>query len=188
MNTNFARQDRVSTLWILLLTLTSTATTLALGCAMPFAALAALAALYLRQRDGLILLLLAWSANQAVGFGLMNYPHDPKTLAWGIGLATAAIGSGVSAYAALARLPHLAPVLRTGAAFIAAFVAFKAVVLVWALVLGGVGTTLSPFYASRQFVRDGAILVGLLALYRAVVWAGLPKPIVPSKSAWQVAA
>ena len=86
MNTNFARQDRVSTLWILLLTLTSTATTLALGCAMPFAALAALAALHLRQRDGLILLGLAWVANQAVGFGLMGYPHDPRTIAWGVGL------------------------------------------------------------------------------------------------------
>ncbi len=188
MNTNFARQDRVSTLWILLLTLTSTATTLALGCAMPFAALAALAALYLRQRDGLILLLLAWAANQAVGFGLMNYPHDPKTLAWGAGLAAAAIGSGLGAYAALARVPRLAPVLRIGVAFVAAFVAFKAVVLVCALFLGGVETTLSPFYASRQFVRDGAILVGLIALYHALVRIGLPKPVSQAGSVGRVAA
>ncbi|MEO5586330.1 MAG: hypothetical protein ABIQ81_01410 [Novosphingobium sp.] len=188
MNTNFARQGRVSTLWILLLTLTSTATTLALGCAMPFAALAALAALHLRQRDGLNLLGLAWVANQAVGFGLMGYPHDPRTIAWGVGLATAAIGSGLGAYAALARVPRLSPAFRGIIALVVAFIAFKAVVLAWALVLGGVQTTLSPFYSSRQFVRDGAILIGLLALYHTLVRIGLPAPVVEPARARRAAA
>ncbi len=172
-----AGQDRVSTLWIMLLTLTSVATTLALGCAMPFESLAALAALHLRRRDGLILLGLAWAANQAVGFGLLGYPQDWRTLSWGVGLGTAAIGSGLGAYAVLDRMPQASSIARAAAGFVAGFVAFKLVVLGWALVLGGVGITLSPVYSGRQFALNAAILVGLLALYHGLVRAGLPRPI-----------
>lgn len=177
MSISTARQDRVSTLWTMLLTLGSVTTTLALGCAMPFESLAALAAMQLRRRDGLILLALAWAANQAVGFGLLGYPQDWRTLSWGVGLGTAAIGSGLGVYAVLDRMPSGAPIVRAAAGFVAGFVAFKLVVLCWALVLGGVGTTLSPVYSGRQFVLNAAILVGLLALYHGLVRAGLPRPI-----------
>jgi hypothetical protein len=179
MNIGIKRRSGASTLWILLLTLTSTATTLVLGCVMPFAALAALAALHLRQRDGLIVLLLAWAANQAVGFAVLGYPHEPRTLVWGLALATAAMGSGLGAYATLDAFPRLAGVARVAVAFVAAFIAYKAVILVWALFLGGVETTLSPFYASRQFVRDGAILIGLLGLYHGLVRLGMPRAAGP---------
>ena len=51
-----------SALWVALLTAASTATTLALACATPFPALAALAAVHMRQRDGVALMALAGSA------------------------------------------------------------------------------------------------------------------------------
>ena len=57
-----------SALWVALLTAASTATTLALACATPFPSLAALAAVHMRQRDGVALMLLAWLASQGVGF------------------------------------------------------------------------------------------------------------------------
>ena len=69
-----------STLWISLLTAASTGTTLLLACATPFPALAALSAVHMRPRDGIALMMLAWAASQAVGFGLLGYPHDPATL------------------------------------------------------------------------------------------------------------
>lgn len=161
-----------SALWVLLLTAASTITTLALACATPFPALAALAATQMRARDGVALILVAWAASQAVGFGLLGYPHDPRTLLWGAALGLAAVAS---VGAARATLPLAQPgAARLVAAFLLAGLAFKAVVALAALALGGLDIALSPAVAARQFVRDGAVLVALLLLYRGLVSAGLP--------------
>ncbi|WP_217429807.1 hypothetical protein, partial [Sphingomonas bacterium] len=85
-------------LWIVLLTLASTGTTWALACMTPFAALAALAATHLRRRDGAALMLVTWGVSQAVGFGVLHYPHDPKTIEWGAALGLAALGAVGGAY------------------------------------------------------------------------------------------
>ncbi len=147
--TGSVSSTRASTLWIVLLTTASTATTLALACATPFPSLAALAALHLRRRDGLLLMLLAWLASQAVGFGVLGYPHDLKTLTWGLGLATAAMGAGHGAYATLAVMRDVPFAVRLVAGYIAAFSAFKLVVLLWSFVLGGVAIALSPVASAR---------------------------------------
>ena len=99
-------QRGASALWVALLTAASTATTLALACATPFPSLAALAAVHMRRRDGIALMLLAWAASQFVGFFLLGYPRDGSTLAWGAGLGTAAVGSALAAYAALRALEY----------------------------------------------------------------------------------
>jgi len=165
---------RASTLWIVLLTAASTGGTLIFACATPFAPLAALAALHMRRRDGIVLMLLAWAASQAVGFGLLAYPHDARTVAWGAGLAAAAVGSLFGARAGLARLGTAAFPVRLLGAYVAAFVAFKLVILMWSVPLGGVAAALSPDIMLRQLVRNGAILLGLLALYHALVRIGVP--------------
>lgn len=163
-----------SVLWILLLTAASTVTTLVLACATPFPALAALAAVHMQRRDGLALMLLAWAASQAVGFCLLDYPHDAKTVAWGAGLATAAIGSALGAYAALGRLGRASVPVRLAAGYGAAFLAFKLIVLLWAFGLGGADTSLAPDIVARQFLRNGAILAGLFVLYHLLVAIGIP--------------
>ncbi len=173
---------RASTLWIVLLTAASTATTLMLACAAPLPSLAALAALHMRRRDGLLLMLLAWLASQAVGFGVLAYPHDIKTLVWAVALATAALGSGLGAYAALERLGNASFVTRLVAGYVAAFIAFKLVLLLWSFGLGGVATALSPSILLSQFVRNGAILLGLLALYHLLVRIGLPAAPAPARA------
>lgn len=174
--TNAISARNASTLWIVLLTVASTATTLVLACATPFPALAALAAVHMRQRDGVALMLLAWLASQVVGFTLLHYPHDPRTLAWAAALATAAVASALGAYAAL-RAVERAPVLaRLAVAYAAAFLSFKAAVLVWSFILGGVATTLNPGILLNQLLRNGAILVGLYLLYRVLVALGVPAP------------
>lgn len=163
-----------SMLWISLLTAASTGTTLLLACATPFPALAALAAVHMRPRDGIALMLLAWAASQAVGFGLLRYPHDPLTLGWGVALATAAVGSALAGYAALDRLGARPVAARLAAAYAAGFLAFKAVIALWALALGGLHTATEPSLLAEQFVRNGAILAGLYLLYRILVAAGVP--------------
>lgn len=172
-----AISDRgASALWISLLTAASTGTTLVLACATPFPALAALAAVHMRPRDGIALMLLAWAASQAVGFGLLGYPHDPLTLGWGIALATAAVGSALAGYAVLGRLGSRPVAAQLVAAYSTGFLAFKAVVAAWALMLGGLHTATAPNLLAEQFVRNGAILAGLYLVYRILVAAGVPAP------------
>ncbi|WP_332819825.1 hypothetical protein [Sphingopyxis sp.] len=175
-----ALSDRsVSALWVSLFTAASMVTTLALGCATPFPSLAALAAAHMRRCDGIVLMLLAWAASQFVGFFLLGYPRDGSTLAWGVGLGTAAVGSALASYAVLRVLDYRSAAARLSVAYAAGFTAFKGIILVWALVLGGLHTAMAPDLLAEQFVRNGAILIGLYALYRALVAAGVPAPLQP---------
>ena len=169
-----------SALWVSLLTAASTVTTLALACATPFPALAALAAVHMRRRDGIALMLLAWAASQAVGFLLLGYPRDGSTLAWGAGLGTAAIGSALAGYAVLRALDCKSAAARMATAYAAGFAAFKGIILLWALVLGGLHTAMAPDLLVEQFLRNGAILIGLYGLYRALVAVGVPAPPRPA--------
>jgi hypothetical protein len=174
--THAISRPNASTLWIVLLTVASTVTTLVLACATPFPSLAALAAVHMRQRDGIVLMLLAWLASQIIGFGVLGYPHDPKTLAWGVGIATAAIASALGAYAALRLLRSRHVLVQLALAYVAAFLAFKAALLVWSFFLGGVAIALDPQILRNQLVRNGEILVGLYLVYRLAIAIGVPAP------------
>jgi len=77
----------------------------ALACGMPFAALGALAALTLPARDALVLAVLGWLANQAIGFGFLGYPLDAMTLAWGVALGFSALTAVVGALFLCVRCP-----------------------------------------------------------------------------------
>ena len=172
-----------SALWVSLLTAASSATTLALGCATPFPALAALAAVHMRRPGGIALMLLAWAASQFVGFFLLGYPRDGSTLAWGAALGTAAVGSALAGYAALRVVGYTSVAARLGLAYAAGFTAFKGIILAWALVLGGLHTAMAPDLLAEQFVRNGAILIGLYGFYRLLVAAGVPAPLPPARAA-----
>lgn len=167
-------RTQVSTLWIMLLTLASTATTLVFACATPFTALAALAATQMRARDGAILMLVAWIASQLVGFCVLDYPRDASTVGWGAALGMAAIVAAIVARAAIDRIASRNIAVRLAIAFLAASLAFKSVILLWSLGLGGVETALSPAINAPQFLRNGAILAGLCLLYRTLVALGVP--------------
>lgn len=165
--------DRAAaTLWILLLTVASTATTLALACATPFTALAALAATQMRARDGVLLMLACWSASQIVGFCVLDYPRDPRTIAWAVALGTGALAA--LGTARVATRFRRGPVAQLMLAYLAASIGFKLVILLWSFGLGGVETALSPAINARQLIRNGAILVGLYGLYAGLVRLGLP--------------
>ena len=169
-----APASRAALLWVALLTAASTATTLVFACATPFPALAAIAAVHLGTRDGAGLMVACWAASQIVGFGLLGYPHDAATLAWMPGLASAALVSfGVARWAAEGA--GRSTVLRLVAAYVAGFAAFKLVVMLWSFALGG-GDALAPMVVARQFVRNGAILLGLVALYHGLIALGMPAP------------
>jgi hypothetical protein len=162
-----------SVLWIMLLTAASTLTTLALACATPFPALAAH---HMRRRDGVALMLAAWAVSQAVGFGLLGYACDVETLGWGAALGLAAPVSVLAAYAVMDRVDGRPAVVRLALAYVVAFVAFKAVIALFALRLGGLATTFDPGLVARQFLRNGEILIVLLLLHRGLMALGAPAP------------
>lgn len=62
-------------LWIVLVIVSSIGFSFALACATPFAALGTLAALHMRRRDLLVMVGLAWLANQIIGYGFLAYPQ-----------------------------------------------------------------------------------------------------------------
>jgi hypothetical protein len=145
-----------------LLALAAVLLSLALACATPFAALAALAAARSR-REALSLAALAWLLNQAIGFGLLGYPLDPPTLGWGL-----AIGAGALAAALAAALvprrgaggPVATALLRLGSAF----TAYEAVLCAAAFLLPGGADAFAPPIVLRLLLINLAALAGLSLL------------------------
>ncbi|MBC7832784.1 MAG: hypothetical protein H7Y62_12280, partial [Hyphomicrobium sp.] len=79
-------------LWIALLTIATVLATGVFACAVPFAALAAVAALDSDRADGILLLGTIWLTNQVVGIGFLGYPLEAQAFGWGLamGLGTLA--------------------------------------------------------------------------------------------------
>lgn len=63
------------------------------ACATPFAAVAATAACTLPRRHAAVLVALVWMTNQAIGFGMMGYPHTAATVGWGVAIGLAALAA-----------------------------------------------------------------------------------------------
>jgi len=172
-----------STLWILLLTVASTVTTLALACATPFPALAALAAMHMRRTDGVALIGAAWLASQVVGFGFLHYPHSASTFGWAAAIGVGAVASVLAASAAARALSTRGFAPGLVGAYVAGFVAFKVAIFVASFGLGGGMGALSPGVIGEQFVRNAAILAGLLSFYRLLTALGLPVAAPPRQAA-----
>lgn len=160
-------------LWIGAMVVASTVTTLLLACATPFPALAALAALHVRRTEGVALMLVAWIAAQITGFGLLHYPIDANSIGWALALGAAAIGSFFTADVTAKEMPGAPYVARMVAGYVAAYVAFKAVVLIGAFALDSGWAAFTPEILARQFVRYGLILVGLVVFQRLLAAIGI---------------
>ncbi|WP_430396623.1 hypothetical protein [Ferrovibrio sp.] len=142
---------------------------LALACAAPFAALAVVAAHRQAPREALLTLLLAWLANQAIGYGLLDYPVDATSIAWGIALGLAAVAALFAAQAVISRLKQRWLALAAG--FAAAFAANQAVLYLLGLGLpGGEGAFTWAIIAEvlRANLLGFAVLLAVLGIADAV--------------------
>ena len=111
--------------WGAILTVLTVASTLAVACGTPFAALATLAALYLPRRDAFALIAVNWLANQAIGFGLLHYPLNWDCYRGGINLGVAALLSTAAAMLAQEALRSAATTVRAIGSFAVAFIAYE---------------------------------------------------------------
>jgi hypothetical protein len=111
--------------WIAVLAVASIASSVVFACATPFAALAALAALYMDRRDAFIVTGVTWLANQAVGYGFLHYPHAWDSFAWGVAIGVGAmVSTALAAEVGRAR-PRLGWALTVPASFAAAFAGYE---------------------------------------------------------------
>jgi hypothetical protein len=170
--TSTALSDWRRPLWLVLLIASSVAFTLGFACAVPFAAFAAIAATTLSRRDGLWLAFGLWLANQAIGFGFMNYPTDPITIAWGLALGIIAIVTTAAAYWIHDRMQHAEKSTRAIAAFAVAFVVYEGTLALLSLTpLGGKEDFVIGIVAYILALNVVAA-VGLYAMHRIATAVG----------------
>lgn len=160
-------------IWAALLIVGSIVLSAKFSCATPFAALAALAALDMKRFDGLLLVIGVWAANQAVGYGLLGYPIEGQSFAWGAAIGIAAVTAYVAARGAIAATAPQSFVAAIGSALIAAFVAYEAVLFAATAVLpSGEAAFSLPIVGEIALVNVIAFTV-LLLLHRLVAMSGM---------------
>ena len=150
------------TVWPLSLGLSTVIGSLLLACVFPFASFAALAALTMTPRRGLMLVTAAWALNQATGFFLMSFPWDSQAVGHGIAILAATLAATVIARFTLDKVQG--PVaLRAGATLLAAFVVHQILLRAYASVGGG-AENFSAEIISGVALNDAIWFTGLMAL------------------------
>lgn len=165
-----------SPIWMGVLVGVAILSSFALACGMPFAAIGALAALTLKQRDALILAGIAWLTNQIIGFGFLGYPYDLLTFAWGAALgvsALAAVAGGMLALRAIGQ-KSLAPL---PIAFVAAWAFQQVTVFLASLVLGSSETAFAPAVLWFIFWTNGVAFTALVLVQVIGARIGMARPI-----------
>jgi hypothetical protein len=158
-----------SPLWLGLLVACSAALTMSFTCITPFAAFAVVAATSLSRRNAIWLTIALWIANQAVGYGVLHYPWDGRSLAWGIAIGAAAIVGTLAARWAAGRLSLFTMPAQATVAFVVAFAAYQVALYIPAVtVLGGTGA-FTPGILGQVLVVNLITLVGLYGLAQLAV-------------------
>jgi hypothetical protein len=148
-------------LGILALPVASILFTLGFACAVPLAAFGAIAAMSFCRRDALVATFGVWLANQLWGFGVLHYPTDASTFAWGGALGVIALLSCEAAGFAARRFSG---VVGASAAFLAAFVAYQGLLVAVDLAIGLPCEAFAPAIVGRIFLINACAFGGLWAL------------------------
>jgi len=170
--------DAGSGLWIALIAGLSVIGSYGLACVAPLAAVAALAALTLRRTEGLVLVVVTWLVNQAVGFLLLSYPHTPDTYGWGVAIGVATVLGYYAATYATAYV-RSSTLLAIVVAFAAAFVAYQAGLYAYGIVSGYPGDSFSLAVVGEVLGINAVAYAAFLVIHRAAVALSLVKPVQP---------
>jgi len=150
-----------------LLTVSCALASFALACATPFAAFAVIASAMLPSRPALLVVIGAWLANQAIGFGALHYPIDGNTLLWGLAIGAAALAATAASSAVLRALPQGRTPLVLGLAFMCAYGVYELVLFAATPFLGGAGS-FTVAIVTRLGLLNAGWLVGLVAVCEIV--------------------
>lgn len=153
---NDRQSGRMPAAWSAILAATTISGTVVIGCMMPFAAIATIAALALPRRIGIAAIAVCWLGNQVIGFNMLGYPWDGPTFGAGLSL----LGASSLAFAVAERIGARQGAGGALAAFAGAFVAYEGALFAYALAFGDVAL----------FAPD---IVGLIALNDGLWFGGL---------------
>ncbi|HEU5304476.1 MAG TPA: hypothetical protein VFU40_07525 [Gemmatimonadales bacterium] len=151
-------------LWLGLLVAGSAALTAMDTCITPFSAFAVLAATTLSRRDGLILTVVLWLANQAVGFGVLSYPWTADTLGWGVAIGGAALIGTLAAQWTVHLLDSWRSLGQTVGAFVSAFAHYQLALFALAVPFLGDAGAFAPRIIGQVLVVNAGALIGLVGL------------------------
>ena len=157
--------------WSAILATTAALGSYGLACVLPFAAIAALAAITLSTRQAVALIGAVWGVNQIVGFTMLGYGTGDHAVVWGLVIGGAALLSLAAAKRAAGRGPHLPSVQSIGV-LACAIVAYQAVMFVGAYALDGFASS-TPEIVGTVARNDALWFLGLGAL-RTLLGLGLP--------------
>jgi hypothetical protein len=148
--------------WVAFIAFATVVLSLFFACATPFVALATVSALVLPRRMAIAAVLLAWIANQAVGYFVLGYPRAWDSYAWGLLIGVAACASLIAALATARVGNRLSIVLP--AAFLASFLTYEAVLFAATSVLpSGSGAFALPVVAQIFLINLlSAIAIAIL--------------------------
>lgn len=159
--------------WIGLLGSASIGFSLVFACATPFVALVTLAALSMTRRDALIVTGAVWLANQAVGYGILDYPRTFDSFAWGVAIGLAALLALAVARTIGERFERSGPVISTGLAFVSSFAVYELGLYAASFVLAGTDTASSWPIVGYILQVNALGLGGLIVLKLIAASVGL---------------
>lgn len=146
-----------------LLTVSCALASFVLACATPFAAFAVVAAAALPLRPALLVVTGAWLVNQTIGFGVLHYPIDASTIAWGFAIGAAALAATAASIAVLRVLPQVHTPLALALALGCAYGTYEITLFAATPFLGGAGA-FTPAIVGRLGLLSVAWLIGLVAV------------------------
>jgi hypothetical protein len=145
--------------WQTLLAATGAVMTVTLGCVVPFAAMATLAARTLSPRRAITALLAAVLANQAIGFAFLGFPHTLGTAVW----APVFVVATLAAFAVSQRIAQ--PIL----ALVASFTAYEGVLAAFTFATEHSLTAFAPAIVGQVALGNLIGLAVLVPVYCAIV-------------------
>jgi hypothetical protein len=158
--------------WIGFLALATVGFSCGFGCAVPFAAFGAIAALTLSRRAAAGAALLVWLTNQVWQAVALGYPLTPDALRWGAALCILAQLCAAAPRLLPAALHGRAvpPAAITAGAFTLAFVCYEAGLFIIASLLSKPGHLFSPPILAAALGVNALVYAALFAASR-LRWA-----------------
>lgn len=150
------------------------------ACITPFAAIGVLLAATLPARKAMMWMGGVWTANQLVGYLILDYPRTANSFLHGGSLLLASMAGLLVAIEVL-KWRGNETLLSLGLAFAAAFTAYESLLYVAALFLGGLDT-FAPDIVWLVAKNDLAWFAGLLAV-RVALTRALPQFYAPKLAA-----
>jgi hypothetical protein len=133
----------------------------ALACATPFAAFAVIAAATLLLRPALLVITGAWLVNQSIGFGMLHYPIDASTIAWGFVIGAAALAATAASVTVLRAVPPNRTPLMLALTLVCAYGTYELTLFAATPFLGGAGAFTAAIVA-RLGLLNIVWLIGLV--------------------------